>query len=141
MFTDVLVHDVIVKFERVLECHVIVNFTSLGLNDVSFVGASDIGQLVILSRMDLAAQKFLVSKSSVFLLDQSLGWGGVLFDIRRIEFTHNFVKFVHTDVIVALTFFEAASLIRLLQKDLLEFSINLLCLFFKLLVAPFVRGL
>ena len=91
--------------------------------------------------MDLAAQEFLVSKSSVFLLDQSLGWGGVLFDIRRIEFTHNFVKFVHTDVIVALTLFEAASLIRLLQQDLLEFSINLLCLFFKLLVAPFVRGL
>jgi hypothetical protein len=105
VFTDILVHDVIVKFERVLECHVIVDLTTLGLNDVSFVGAGDISQLVLLGRMNLTAQEFLVSKSSVFLLDQSLGGGGVLLDIRRIKFTHNFVKFVHTDVVIALTLF------------------------------------
>jgi len=55
VFADILVHDVIIKFERVFKCHVIVNLTSLGLNNVCFVGARDIGQLVILCRMDFAA--------------------------------------------------------------------------------------
>ncbi len=81
VFPDILVHDVVVEFERVLKGQVIVDLAALGLNHVGLIWAGDVRKLILLSRMDLAAEEFLVSKSSVFLCDQSFGGRCMLFDV------------------------------------------------------------
>lgn len=73
VFPDILVHDVFVEFERFLISQVIVDLAALGLNHIGLIWAGDVRKLILLSRVDLAAEEFLVSKSSVFLCDQSFG--------------------------------------------------------------------
>ena len=71
MLANILIHYVVVKFERVLEGQVVIDLASLGLNYVGLLRTGDVGQLIFLGSGDLATKEFLVLECRILLLDQS----------------------------------------------------------------------
>lgn len=73
MFTDVLVHHVVVELKWVLVRKIVINLTALGFNHIGLLRARNVSQLIILGRNHFAAQKLFVFPGCVLLLDETLG--------------------------------------------------------------------
>lgn len=71
VLTNILIHYVVVKFERVLEGQVVIDLASLGLNYVGLLRTGDVGQLIVLGSGNLATKEFLVFECRILLLDQT----------------------------------------------------------------------
>ena len=69
VFSYVLVHHVVVELENVFWCHLVVDFTSFGFNDIGLIRACYVSNLVFLSALDLLRKELLVFKSGILLLN------------------------------------------------------------------------
>jgi len=101
VLADILVHDVVVEFERVFEGHVVVDLTALWLDHVSLLRTSHVGQGVGLGGhlAHLLLKESLVVPGCILLLDEALSRRCVLPEVGLVELTHDLVELVHTQIV------------------------------------------
>jgi hypothetical protein len=81
MLGDILVEHLVIELSRIFLSQFIVDFSSMGFNNITLARGWTVSQRVI-TPLDIVFHDFLVLKSSVLLLDESLGWRFMLLIIR-----------------------------------------------------------
>lgn len=133
MLGDFLVEDMVEELVKVLLSELIVQLSTMGLNDIASPRRWAICQSIVLRQMDRILQKFLVLNSWVLQGNQTLGRGGVSLVVGTLP-----IILLHDLIEVSSCIFSAL-ILQFLQergKLLLDFS----SLLFKLLWAVAMAG-
>lgn len=141
MLGYILLHDIIVEFVRLSVSQVVVDLSTMGLDDVSLIRAGAVSQWVILSASEIITELSFMLPAGIFHLHQTSSGRIVFLEVGGVEVSHNVVKFIVTEVFKALvinfdTYFRGR--LSFLRKQSLEFSLNLSCLLLHLDVAVLV---
>lgn len=137
VLVDVLLHNFVVKLQRVLVSQFVVDFASHRFNSVKLFRGCHVCDTVC-ARLGsvLVVKNRFVSPSSFFLFHKSLCGRRVSLHITLIEFTHHFIEFVHLRIVSGSSWLAGTEATRrLVVQYLFKFSLNLGCFLLQFFVS------
>ena len=100
VFSDVLVHHLLVELVKVLMCVVIIELTLMRLDDIGAIGARTVSQRVLVARVQVALDNTLVLAGRVHLVHESAR-GRLVLLVARVELGHRRVeRFILVDEVL-----------------------------------------
>ena len=100
VFSDVLVHHLLVELVEVLMCVVIIELTLMRLDDIGAIGARTVSQRVLVARVQVALDNTLVLAGRVHLVHESAR-GRLVLLVARVELGHRRVeRFILVDEVL-----------------------------------------
>jgi len=100
VFSDVLVHHLLVELVEVLMCVVIIELTLMRLDDIGAIGAGTVSQRVLVARVQVALDNTLVLAGRVHLVHESAR-GRLVLLVARVELGHRRVeRFILVDEVL-----------------------------------------
>lgn len=101
VFSDVLVHHLLVELVEVLMCVVIIELTLMRLDDIGAIGAGTVSQRVLVARVQVALDNTLVLAGRVHLVHESAR-GRLVLLVARVELGHRRVeRFILVDEVLS----------------------------------------
>ena len=101
VFSDVLVHHLLVELVEVLMCVVIIELTLMRLDDIGAIGAGTVSQRVFVARVQVALDNTLVLAGRVHLVHESAR-GRLVLLVARVELGHRRVeRFILVDEVLS----------------------------------------
>ena len=101
----ILTHDLVIKLERALLGHIIIDFSLFGLDHVSALWIDSVSDAVVLkvdlTALSLVVEQVLVVPGCLLLVHQAASWRRVLLLIVVIEFAHDFIELIHVESVLA----------------------------------------